>query len=98
MEFEFEEEEELSIDFLWNRYRTLQHHLERTYAYPGAEQATERRHELYLRELIDTGDFRRADSYVRQMAEFCASIHDSAAAQRYTQYRDRVAQISIAQA
>lgn len=98
VDYEAESVDEFDVEFLWNRYRTLQHHLERTYAYPGAELKAERRHELYLRELIDNRNFSLAGTYVRQMAEFCESIHDSAAAQRYRQYIDRVSRLTEAMA
>ncbi len=98
VEQDAESVDEYGVDFLWNRYRTLQHHLERTYAFPGAELKAERRHEHFLRELIDNRDFSLAGTYTRQMAEFCESIHDSAAAQRYRQYMDRVSKLAEAEA
>ena len=98
MEHEVESEGAFGVDFLWNRYRTLQSHLERTYAHPGAENTTDRRHELYLRELIEKRDFDLAGNYVDRMAEFCESIHDSAAAERYKRYSGRVAELRQAEA
>ncbi|MEP0814767.1 MAG: hypothetical protein HRF49_08905 [bacterium] len=79
-----------SFTFLWSRYQALQHHLHRTYSYPGAEHEVDRRHEEFLRGLIEQKRFADAAQYIESMTEFCDSINDSAAALRYRGYKRRL--------
>lgn len=67
------------------QYEALQEHLERVRV--GSE---EKRHDFYLRSLIDDGKFEEAKKYVEGMIVYCKKRKDKLSAETYASYRNRV--------
>lgn len=81
------------VPFLLERYSALQEHLART-----GELATDsdvsknRRHDFYLRDLVEKRDYGDAMLYVNSVIDFLDIVDDSASS-RYRRYRDRVIEL-----
>lgn len=80
-----------NLEFLMERYSSLQEYRQRTLLLEeDSMPAEERRHENHVRNLVDAGDFDGAVAYLGDMAGWCEQIEDFAAAELYRSYRERV--------
>lgn len=85
------EEQERGERHLWGRYRELQHYRERKLVDPESED--DKRHDQFLRELINESKFDEATKYTNDMIEFCEKIEDLVAAELYRGYGKRIAEL-----
>ena len=85
------EEQDRAERHLWGRYRELQHYRERKLVDPESED--DKRHDQFLRELIDEGSYDEANRYINDMIEFCERIEDLVAAELYRGYGKRVEEL-----
>lgn len=81
------------VPFLLERYTALQEHLARTGELAtDSDVSKQRRHDFYLRDLVEKRDYGDAILYVNSIIDFLDTIDDGAAA-RYRRYRDRVIEL-----
>jgi len=79
--------------FLSARYDVLRNF--RSSMQDDPERSLDRRHEVHLRKLIDSGDFDSAGKYTEDMAVYCESVDDALSASLYREYSRRIAEIRL---
>ena len=81
------------VPFLLERYTQLQEYLKHaSEAAQSGEEASNRRHDLYLRSFINRREYGDALMYVNSIIDFLDAVDQNASA-RYRRYRDRVVEL-----
>ncbi|MEP0814766.1 MAG: hypothetical protein HRF49_08900 [bacterium] len=87
-----EMEIEYTDSFLRENYRGLLNHLINASEFELTPTGRERRHDHYLRALVENGERERAMRYLDSMIGFCER-RNLAEAPRYRQYKERVERV-----